>query len=269
MSPIIEQLVLDQVSFSYTSTIRKPIIHDLSMQIPLQSVTTLLGLNGAGKTTLMMLLLGYFQPTSGKIYIMGSEGKRSIEEINGQVGYLPQRENIPFDYYVAEFILLGRNNQIGIFSTPNETDMEKVQQAMQFLQIEEFAARRLSNISGGELQRVRIARLLVQDPKIILLDEPSSHLDIKSRGQMQDLILQLKEMGKMIIYSTHDPADALNFSDYSVLMKKGENIISGASARVITSETLSDCFETALEINQINGQKIVLMENNRNGNPKM
>ena len=265
MSPFIEQLVLDQVSFSYNPQKGKYVIRDLSMQLPLKSITTLLGLNGAGKTTLMMLLLGYFQATSGSIYIHGSEGKHTIAEINGEVGYLPQRENIPFDYYVAEFILLGRNSQIGFFGTPNESDRLKVQQAMQFLQIEELADRQLSNISGGELQRVRIARLLVQDPRIILLDEPSSHLDIKSRGQMQDLILQLKEMGKMIIYSTHEPADALNFSDYSVLMKKNEDIIKGESAQVITSEALSNCFETGLEINQVNGQKVVLMENGRNG----
>lgn len=261
MSLSINKLVLKNISFRYNGNQTDWIVHNFTMEIPAPSITTLLGLNGSGKTTLLMLLLGYFKPTIGQIFIEGSNGQYPIDQINGQVGYLPQRENIPFDYSVAEFILLGSNVHMGFFSTPGKEELDKIHEAMQFLGIEDLENRRLSSISGGELQRVRIARLLVQDPKIILMDEPSSHLDIKIKKQMLELIDQLKKWGKLIIYSTHEAVDALNFSDYSILMKKKNEIIYGRSSSIITAETLSDYFDTKMEISDIDGQKFVVVKN--------
>ena len=188
-------------------------------------------------------------------------GKIPVGDGNGLIGYLPQRENIPFDYSVGDFILLGRNSKIGFFETPGKEDIQKVSEAMQFLDITDLSDRRLSKISGGELQRVRIARLLVQDPLIILLDEPSSHLDVKSNKQIIELIGRLRDLGKIIIYSTHEARDALNYSDYSILMQKKKATISGASQKVVTKESLSEYFDTEIEISEIDGHKIVLVKN--------
>lgn len=260
MSATISKLVLEHVSFHYNGQ-PKYIVHDFSMEIPDPSITTLLGLNGSGKTTLLMLMLGFYKPIQGKIYLESPQGKFRIDQVSGLVGYLPQRENIPFDYKVTEFILLGCNSHIGIFGSPDKEDIRKIYEAMQFLDIADLAERKLSSISGGELQRVRIARLLVQDPQIILLDEPSSHLDIKSKKQIIELIDKFKQMGKMVIYSTHEPIDALNFSDYSIMMKKKSSIICGESREIITPDALSDYFDTKMEIDEINGHRVVLIKN--------
>ena len=260
MTPAIDRLVLKNLSFRYSKH-QNAIIENLSLELPKPSITTLLGLNGAGKTTLLMLLLGYYQLSSGEIFIEGPDGKKSIKDINGMVGYLPQRENIPFDYSVMEFILLGRNTHIGLFATPGDTDIQKINEAMRFLGISELADRHLSSISGGELQRVRIARLLVQDPTIILLDEPSSHLDVKSKKQIIELIGRFKALGKIVVYSTHDPLDALNYSDYSILMKKHTSPVSGISTEIVNQASLSTFFDTKMEISEINGQKVILIEN--------
>ena len=260
MNKEIKQLVMDNISFRYNGG-KNYIIKDFSMKIPNPSVTTLLGLNGSGKTTLLMLLLGFYHPESGEIYIEDESRKIPIEELNGQIGYLPQRENIPFDYPVSDFILLGRNSKIGLFNMPGEEDIQKVVEAMQFLEISDLAERRLSRISGGELQRVRLARMLVQDPLIILLDEPSTHLDVKSNKQFIELIGRLRDLGKITIYSTHEAKDALNYSDYSILMQKKKKMISGVSSQVVTKETLSEYFDTEINIREIEGQKVVLVKN--------
>jgi ABC-type cobalamin/Fe3+-siderophores transport system ATPase subunit len=260
MNNKIDRLVLENVSFHYNGS-QKYIVKDLSLDISSPSITSLLGLNGSGKTTLLMLLLGYYKPQKGAIYALGAQGKQSLESLNGLVGYLPQRENIPFDYSVAEFISMGLNTQMGIFTSPNRDDLQKIEASMQFLDICDLSERHLSSISGGELQRVRIARLLVQDPQIILLDEPSSHLDIKSKNQIIELIESFKRLGKMVIFSTHDPLDALNVSDLSVMMKKGKEIIKGKSADIVTRDSLSSYFDTHIEIDEINGQRVILVKN--------
>lgn len=260
MNREIKQLVIDNISFRYNDG-KDYIIKNFSMKIPNPSVTTLLGLNGSGKTTLLMLLLGYYQPEKGEIFFEGGSQKIPLEEMNGLIGYLPQRENLPFDYAVSDFVLLGRNSQIGFFETPGEEDIQKVTETLRFLEIDDLADRRLSKISGGELQRVRIARLLVQDPLVILLDEPSSHLDVKSNKQIIELIGRLRDLGKIVIYSTHNALDALNYSDYSILMQKKKEIISGESQNIITKQTLTEYFDTLIEISEIDGHKIVLVKN--------
>ena len=260
MNDKIEKLVLENVSFHYNGR-QKYIVQNLSIEIPMPSITSLLGLNGSGKTTLLLLLLGYYKPQKGQIYLVGVENRQYPVSDMGLVGFLPQRENIPFDYSVTEFICMGLNSQIGIFASPQKEDIQKIEGSMHFLEINDLSRRRLSSISGGELQRVRIARLLVQDPQIILLDEPSSHLDIKSKNQIIELIEKFKQMGKIIIFSTHDPLDALNISDLSIMMKKGKEIKKGKSDTIITNDSLSTYFDTHIEIDEINGQRVILVKN--------
>lgn len=260
MNRNVKTLVIDNVSFRYNGG-SIFIIDNFSMRIPNPSVTTLLGLNGSGKTTLLMLLLGYIEPNRGEIYFRVENHQVPLMEMKGLIGYLPQRENLPFDYSVRDFVLLGRNSHIGFFDTPGTVDIQKTDDALGFLDIADLADRKLSKISGGELQRVRIARLLVQDPQVILLDEPSSHLDVKSNKQIIELIGKLRDLGKIVIYSTHNALDALNYSDYSILMQKGKKIIAGESKDIVNKQTLTEYFETKVEISEINGTKVILVKN--------
>ena len=248
----------NNVSFSYFGR-KERVIKDFSFEIPLGSRTALLGLNGTGKTTLLMLLLGYIAPMEGKITFSKNGQEYPITDMNGAVGYLSQNENIPFDYTVREFIMLGRAPHILKFNIPSENDLKINQQIIESLDLKELASSKLGEISGGELQRVRIARTLAQEPEIILMDEPMTHLDIKNKKYLNGLITNLKESGKTIIYSTHDPLDVLNFSDRCIIMGRNNKYEAGETERIIRSKTLSDYFEIPITVINENGNKSIIV----------
>jgi len=247
----------NNVSFGYSG--RKIIIKNFSFEIPTGSRTALLGLNGTGKTTLLMLLLGYIAPLEGKITLLKDGQEFPITEMNGAVGYLSQNENIPFDYTMQEFIMLGRAPHILKFNVPSEYDFKVSQKIIQSLDLASLAYSKLGEISGGELQRVRIARTLAQEPEIILMDEPMTHLDIKNKKYLNGLINNLKETGKTIIYSTHDPLDVLNFSDRCIIMGKNNKFEAGETERIIRSKTLSDFFEIPITVINEKGNKSIVV----------
>jgi ABC-type cobalamin/Fe3+-siderophores transport system ATPase subunit len=246
------------VSFSYIGK-KEMVVKDFNFEIPLGSSTALLGLNGTGKTTLLMLLLGYVSPMKGKIVIISDCQEKSIFAMNGSVGYLSQNENIPFDYTIQEFIMLGRAPHILKFNIPSESDFKISEQIMESLELSELATSKLGEISGGELQRVRIARTLAQEPEIILMDEPMTHLDIKNKKYLNGLITKLKESGKTIIYSTHDPLDVLNFSDRCIIMGRKNKYEAGETEKIIRSNTLSDYFEIPITVINESGNKSIVI----------
>jgi len=255
MKMIRDYLVLSDLTFTYTGT-DQTIIRDVNIQIPQGSVTSLLGLNGSGKTTLLLLILGYLKPNAGIIRYVHGEMIRSIEDLNGSVGYLPQMENIPFDYPVNDFIMLGRSPRIKLFTAPDERDYEHVAKIQDFLELNEIKNKKLHQISGGELQRVRIARTLAQEPAIILMDEPMTHLDIKHKKYISELLRELAKLGRIVIYSTHDPLDAVNNSDNCILLKKNTQSYSGASRELGKSKVLSRYFDMQIEIK--NGESLII-----------
>ena len=163
------KICIFDISFSYAGK-KGMVIKNFNFDIAMGSRTALLGLNGTGKTTLLLLLLGYITPVKGKIKIIMDGQEKSIIEMNGLVGYLSQSENIPFDYTVQEFIMLGRAPHILKFNVPTNEDMEISERIMNSLELSALANSKLGEISGGELQRVRIARTLAQEPEIILMD---------------------------------------------------------------------------------------------------
>ena len=172
---------------------------------------------------------------------------------------MSQNENIPFDYTVREFIMLGRAPHILKFNVPSENDLKVSQRIIESLELSVLATSKLGEISGGELQRVRIARTLAQEPEIILMDEPMTHLDIKNKKYLNGLITNLKEAGKTIIYSTHDPLDVLNFSDRCIIMGRNNKYEAGETEKIIRSKTLSDYFEIPITVINENGNKSIIV----------
>jgi iron complex transport system ATP-binding protein len=246
------------VSFSYFGR-KERVIKDFNFEIPMGSRTALLGLNGTGKTTLLMLMLGYATPAEGEITFSKDGQAHLITELNGAVGYLSQNENIPFDYTVQEFIMLGRAPHILKFNLPSEKDIRISQKIIESLDLTKLSSSKLGEISGGELQRVRIARTLAQEPEIILMDEPMTHLDIKNKKYLNTLITNLKEAGKTIIYSTHDPLDVLNFSDRCILMGRNNKYEAGVTENIICSKTLTDYFEIPITVVNEQGNKSIVV----------
>jgi iron complex transport system ATP-binding protein len=255
---ISDKIRFNNVTFGYFGRKGK-VIKDFSFEIPLGSRTALLGLNGTGKTTLLMLLLGYISPLEGNIIINKGGKVKLVTEMNGEVGYLSQNENIPFDYTVQEFVMLGRAPHILKFQVPSENDFDISEQILESLDLTGLVLSKLGEISGGELQRVRIARTLAQEPEIILMDEPMTHLDIKNKKYLNELITKLMEAGKTIIYSTHDPLDVLNFSDRCIIIGKNNRYEAGETQKIINSKTLSDYFEIPITVTNEKGNKSIVV----------
>lgn len=242
-----DYLSIKNLTFFYKPTI-KPVIKEFSCDIPLGSRVAILGLNGSGKSTLLNLLLGSLAPASGRIELISSSSNRSLSTLYGAIGYLPQMENLPFDYLVNEYVLLGRLTHIPLFSVPNERDKKLVSDVLDSLKMADFYGKRLREISGGELQRVRLARILAQEPEIILMDEPATHLDIKNKRSLYFLINELCAQDKTVIYSSHDPQDIADVSDYCILMSQSKETRLAATPELLNSDLLSEYFETALKL---------------------
>jgi len=256
MNPKKQLITFKKVWFGYNHQ-SKNIISDLSIDIYDQSIITILGLNGSGKTTMMLLLLGLESPQKGEILFLGEEeNPRMKKEMN--IGYIPQYEEIPLGFTVYEYVLLGRIPFVNIFSRPSNYDREIALNILDELNIYELRESNLSKISGGELQKVRIARVLTQQPDLLLLDEPTTHLDLKSKWSIQEILINQKKQGKTIVFTTHDASEAVDIADYVMLMKKGKRSKFAIKNKVMTEENLSYYLEVPMEIIYANKHKIIL-----------
>jgi iron complex transport system ATP-binding protein len=194
----------------------------------------LLGANGAGKTLLIETLAGLRAASGGTVTLEGraiGEWPRTL--LATRVGVLLQDE--PADYWgsVAEYAALGRHPH-----GDRATSAERVAAALAQLDLATFAARRYRSLSGGERQRARLAQLVVQDPAVLLLDEPLNHLDLRHQGLVLALIGTLAAAGKLVIASLHDPRGALERCSHSLLVYDSARTEHGPSARVVRSESI-------------------------------
>jgi zinc transport system ATP-binding protein len=195
MSPVIE---LHDVSFRYDGTM---ILEDVSLTVEQGEFLGVVGPNGGGKTTLLKLILGLLDPIEGTIRVMGdapSEARRAI-------GYVPQFATFKRDFPISveETVLLGRLGLAPIFGGYSQTDREAAHRAMAETEVLEFRKRSLSTLSGGELQRVLIARALATDPKLLLLDEPTANIDLRVEKDIFDVLRQINARATIVVVS-HD-----------------------------------------------------------------
>jgi iron complex transport system ATP-binding protein len=245
------------INFTYAAATQAA-LKEISFDIYPSSVTAILGPNGAGKTTLLHLLLGLNRPATGTILLNDiSIDQYSRHELSQQIGLVPQSEYVPFAYSVLEFVVLGRAPYLGPLELPGEADIDIARGAMQEVGISHLEERAIPELSGGELQLVLLARALCQQPRILLLDEPTSHLDLANRNITLKILDRLRTNGTTIIFSTHDPEAAALIADHLVLMRAGEVLNSGSLEQVFTSEMLSRVYGTPVEVVSVNGMRVV------------
>jgi len=245
---------LSHVQFSYPENSSR-IMTNLSLEIPCSSITAILGMNGSGKSTLLQLLLGTLLPEKGEIRF---EGKLMKSHNGGKIAFLPQVEYLAFDYSVEEYILFGRIPYVDIWGIPSHGDLNKVNKILGELKLNELRNKKITHLSGGELQKVRLARALVQEPSVLLLDEPTTYLDLHSKKNILDLLKNLKMKGVTIIMASHDPSEASEIADYFVLMRKGKPPFSGYQKEVFTEKNLSATYMMNLNIINVLKKKIVI-----------
>lgn len=249
-------LSLKNLQFAYQPDF--PVLRQVSFEATAGSITAVLGPNGAGKTTLLKLILGLLRPHSGEIILAGRNLRHySRRELSRWIGLVPQRESVPFEYTVLEYVLLGRAPYLGPLDQPSADDIAVARQALARLEIEGLERRAIPELSGGELQLVMVARALAQQTRILLLDEPTSHLDLSNKFRVLDILRGLAKEGATILFTTHDPEAASLVADGLVLVAKGQVLAAGSVDETFTAEKLSATYGVEVEVLRVDGRKVV------------
>jgi len=252
------KLTLSNVEFCYAQG--AAVLNSLSLDIVPASITAILGPNGAGKTTLLNTILGFLKPQSGAILLDDVNiSQYSRSQLSRMIGLVPQAEHIPFNFTVLEYILLGRTPYMGIFSMPQEKDYQVAESMLNLLHIAHIKQRPITELSGGEQQLVLLARALAQQPKILLLDEPTTHLDLGNTVFILNALKDLARRNVTVIFTTHDPQAAIYCADQVVLMKQGHVLSAGRLQEILTSAQLSQLYGVQISVQQVAGRPVVLL----------
>lgn len=251
---------LEGIHFSY-HPLDPVVLSDLSLEIPSEKVTAILGPNGTGKTTLLHILLGLLKPSQGNTWVAGKQHRDySRRELSRMIGLVPQFESIPFNFSVYEYTLMGRSPYLNPFQLPGDEDQEIACQALEAAGILHLAEKPVMEISGGERQLVHIARVFTQGSPILLLDEPTAHLDLQNQNRILSLLKQMTAEGATVVMTTHDPNAAIYAADYFVLMNRGQIAAAGPLEEVINAENLSQIYQTPIRVEKGNGYTMVVMD---------
>lgn len=208
---------VQNLSFSYGCL---PVLHSVSLEAPEGRFSVILGRNGSGKSTLLGLIAGLLPYRTGRIVIAGHDlSSLTLGEKARLIGYLPQFHNPVFPFTVEDVVLTGRASYI--FALPGRKDRAKTDEVIEKVGIQHLQRRPYSELSGGERQLVMVARVLAQEPKVILLDEPLSHLDLANQVRLLSLIKELVASGLTVVAVLHDPNIAFMWGDFFILIKDG------------------------------------------------
>jgi iron complex transport system ATP-binding protein len=209
----------------------------------------LIGPNGAGKSSVLRAAAGLV-PYTGSVAINQTEIPAASARWRAQhIAYVPQAPVIPTDMSVYEYVLLGRNPYINYFSSETSHDRDVIDRVLNRLDLVQFSARKLGTLSGGEVQRLVIARALAQEAPVLLLDEPTSALDIGHQQQALELVDGLRrEQGLTIISAMHDLTLAGLYADRLVLMHEGHRVAEGTAKQVLRSETLAEFYGVSARV---------------------
>lgn len=235
-------LEVKDLSYQYRNHGRK-IFHDVSFTLDKGEVLSILGVNGAGKSTLLNCIANLYKPASGDIFLNGKNVKNmTMRDVAKVIGYVPQIHTPAYAYTVREFTVMGRTPYIGAFAKPSAEDYRIADEALERMEISHLKHKAYTEISGGERQQVTIARALTQQPQMIMLDEPTAHLDYGNQYRVVQLIKQLADEGYTLIMTTHNPEHVgiLN-GKVAILNRKGVLDV-GQASETLNGGTLSELY---------------------------
>jgi iron complex transport system ATP-binding protein len=227
------------------SVAEKRIIDRISISVKRGEFVGLIGPNGAGKTTLLRLMIGVLPPTGGEIVLED----RRLQEIRlreraRRVSYLSQETTTVFPYPVLDILLMGRYPFLGRFQRESESDLEKARRALSYVGLRGFEERYFNELSGGERQLVLFAKILVQETELLLLDEPTSNLDIKHQDQFFSMAFELTREKKAVVAAVHNLNIASQYCSRLILLHRGRVATEGKPEEVLRSEWLDPVYET-------------------------
>ncbi len=242
-------LELEGVKFAYPS---REILHGITFKAGSGEILGIIGQNGCGKTTLLKCINATLKTSAGKITVDGTDvSVLSKREIAKRMGFVMQTASTTFPFTVYETVLMGRYARKGLMESDSEEDERAVYQAMRDTGIVKFADRDIDELSGGERRRVMIARALVQEPDILLLDEPTLHLDINHQFDLMDLITRLaREKDMLVVLVTHDIILAARYCSRVIAVIHGRIGAAGSVEEVFTEDNMRDLFDIETEISE-------------------
>ncbi|ATN36630.1 iron-dicitrate transporter ATP-binding subunit (plasmid) [Rhizobium sp. ACO-34A] len=237
------RLHADTVTLRYEERI---VSRDLTVAIPDGSFTVIIGPNACGKSTLLRALSRLLVPATGSVVLDG-QGIRDLpaREVARRLGLLPQSSNAPSGITVADLVARGRYPHQSFFRQWSKADEKAVTAAMEATNVTELSDRVVDELSGGQRQRVWVALLLAQETPIILLDEPTTYLDIAHQIELLDLLADLNGQGRTVVAVLHDLNQACRYASHLVAMKDGAVISEGAPSEIVTEALVRDVFGLA------------------------
>jgi iron complex transport system ATP-binding protein len=239
-------LKVESLSFGFPG---RTIGRDVSFSLAGGEVMCVLGPNGGGKTTLFRTVLGLLASHGGKILL----GEKTLESLSRQeiarlIGYVPQGHSGYFAYTVRDFVLMGRTAHLGVFSVPGKVDRDVAARVLESLGMAHLAGRPITEVSGGERQLALVARALAQEPRLLLLDEPTANLDFGNQVRVLERIAALARTGISILFSSHDPDHAFLCAQRALLLAEGRALEIGAPRDVIRSDTLQRLYGVSVQV---------------------
>lgn len=245
------RISVERLGFAYDG---RPVLEGIDLKVEEGEILALVGPNGSGKSTLLRNIAGILKPTGGAVYLDFKElQKLSPRELARQLGAVEQERRVGFDFTVRELVELGRLPHLGrlerLGAPLGPKDREAIRRAMELTHIAEFAERRISTLSGGERQRVFLAIALAQEPKALLLDEPTTHLDINYQLEIMEIIRERAKAGLTVIMALHDLNLAALYADRLALLHRGRIMALGRPEEVLTTHNIRVAFgaEAAVE----------------------
>ncbi|MEE8480718.1 MAG: ABC transporter ATP-binding protein [Desulfobacterales bacterium] len=237
------------LSYSYGS---RPVLKNLTFSVPKSDFFIIIGPNGSGKTTLMKVISGILKPQKGRLEILNrSIDRYNLKALARTIAFVPQMVTVDFPFTVIEMVLMGRSPYLGMLGLEHEKDLEIAKQAIAFTGVEHLTHRKLDQLSGGEQQRVFIARAICQEPDVILLDEPTASLDLAHQVRVMDLMEKLKaEKGVTVVMVSHDVNLAAMYGDQLLLLSNGQVVCQGLPDEVLTFQTLEEAYGCTLLVDE-------------------
>lgn len=248
---------INNLTVAYKNSV---VLHNINLQIESEKITTIIGPNGSGKSTLIKCLSKQLDPQNGDIAVAGKPiNLYSPKEYAKRVSYLKQHRDIPM-ISVERLVLHGRFPHMGFPRKYTDEDRILAEKAMKQTGVWHLRHKDLCNISGGECQKVYLAMILAQNTDILLLDEPSTYLDIRYQIDLLHLLWDLRNEGKTIITVLHDINSAVQISDYVCVLNKGEKVFFGSPTEMVESQIINNVFGVQLTTIPVDNKFIVSFE---------
>ena len=232
---------------------QEEILKNINLHLEKGHILSVLGPNGIGKTTLLKCMIGLLPWTSGRSILNGTDlCKMKSKDIWNTISYIPQAHSFSFSYTGLEMVMLGRSSHLGLFEQPGAQEIEMAEAMMEKVGITRLAGKDCNRMSGGELQMVLIARALINEPELIILDEPETGLDFHNQILVLNIIERLAhEEGISAIMNTHYPTNAMSIADEAFMMNRKGDRFYGTTDSILNEQNISRSFDVNVIVDEV------------------